>query len=123
MIHILFTLKGCDRRVINNQSLVEQSISVASRVSNSTLLGINSHRFQPQGVTCVALLAESHISVHTWPELGLAVCDVFTCGNKSEPMDAALHLKMAFNAEDIDFTVVNRGDIVDLIGDNLTEEE
>ena len=123
MIHILFTLKGCDRRAINNQSLVEQSISVASRVSKSTLLGLNSHRFQPQGVTCVALLAESHISVHTWPELGLAVCDVFTCGNKTKPMDAALHLKMAFNAEDIEFSVVNRGNIGDLIEDNLTEEE
>ena len=123
MIHILFTLKGCDRRVIDNQSLVEQSISVASRVSNSTLLGISSHKFQPQGVTAVALLAESHISVHTWPELGLAVCDVFTCGSETKPMDAALHLKMAFNAEDIDFSVVDRGNIGDLVGDDLTEEE
>ena len=117
MLHILFTLKGCDRRVIDNQSLVEQSISVAARVSKSTLLGINSHKFNPQGVTCVALLAESHISVHTWPELGLAVCDVFTCGSKCQPMDAALHLKMAFNAEDIDFTTINRGDIDNLMKD------
>ena len=123
MIHILFTLKGCDRRVIDNKSLVEQSISVACRVSKSTLLGIVSHKFQPQGVTCVALLAESHISVHTWPELGIAVCDVFTCGKETKPMDAALHLKMAFNAEDIDFSTVDRGNIGDLIGDNLTEEE
>ena len=123
MIHILFTLKGCDRRVLDNRNLVEQSISVASRVSKSTLLGINSHKFQPQGVTAVALLAESHISVHTWPELGVAVCDVFTCGSQCEPMDAALHLKMAFNAEDIDFTVVDRGNISDLIGEELNEED
>ena len=117
MIHILFTLKGCDRRVLNNKSLVEQSVSVAARVSKSTLLGMNSHSFHPQGVTCVALLAESHISVHTWPELGLAVCDVFTCGSECKPMDAALHLKMAFNAEDIDFTTVDRASIHDLTKD------
>jgi S-adenosylmethionine decarboxylase len=114
MLHILFTLKGCNRNVINNKSLVEQSISIAARVSKSTLLGMNSHHFHPQGVTCVALLAESHISVHTWPELGLAICDVFTCGEKCEPMDAALHLKAAFDAEDIDFTTVNRSIIHNL---------
>ena len=111
MIHILFTLKGCNRMVLDNQHLVEQSISQASRISNSILLGLNSHKFHPQGVTCVGLLGESHISVHTWPELGLAVCDVFTCGKDSNPMDAALHLKEAFDAEDIDFTTIDRSKI------------
>ena len=114
MIHILFTLKGCDRRVLDNKYLIEQSVSIAARVSNSNLLAISSHKFQPQGVTCVGLLGESHISVHTWPELGHAVCDIFTCGSKTEPMDAALHLKEAFNAEDIDFTTVDRANIHDL---------
>ena len=111
MIHILFTLKGCNRNALNNKHLVEQSVSSAATVSNSILLAINSHKFEPQGVTCVGLLAESHISVHTWPELGLAVCDVFTCGSKCKPMDAALHLKDAFDAEDIDFTTVDRNPI------------
>ena len=109
MLHILFTLKGCNREVLNNRYIVEQSVSTAAKVSNSILLGINSHKFEPQGVTCVGLLAESHISVHTWPELGLAVCDVFTCGSQCKPMDAALHLKDAFDAEDITFTTVDRG--------------
>ena len=114
MLHILFTLKGCDRSILDNKALVEQSVSIASTVSKSTMMGINSHKFQPQGVTCVALLAESHISIHTWPELGLAVCDVFTCGSKCEPMDAALHLKAAFNAEDIDFAVIDRSELHNL---------
>ena len=111
MIHILFTLKGCNREALNNKYIVEQSVSHASKISNSFLLGLNSHKFEPQGVTCVGLLSESHISIHTWPELGLAVCDVFTCGKDCKPMDAALHLKEAFDAEDIDFTIVDRGDI------------
>ena len=114
MIHILFTLKGCDRKVLDNQYLVEQSVSIAATISNSTLLAISSHKFKPQGVTCVGLLAESHISVHTWPEVSIAVCDIFTCGSKTKPMDAALHLKAAFNAEDIDFTVVDRANVSDL---------
>ena len=109
MLHILFTLKGCNREALNNKYIVEQSVSIAAKVSNSLLLGLNSHKFEPQGVTCVGLLAESHISVHTWPELGLAVCDVFTCGSQCKPRDAALHLKDAFDAEDIQFTTVDRG--------------
>ena len=114
MLHILFTLKGCNREALNNKYLVEQSVSRAAHISNSLLLGLNSHKFDPQGVTCVGLLAESHISIHTWPELGVAVCDVFTCGSNCKPMDAALHLKQAFDAEDIDFTTVNRSVIHDL---------
>ena len=46
------------------------------------------HRFEPQGVTGLALLAESHISIHTWPESGYAAVDVFTCGDHTMPENA-----------------------------------
>ena len=46
------------------------------------------HQFQPQGVTGLALLAESHISIHTWPESGYAAVDVFTCGDHTMPEQA-----------------------------------
>ena len=123
MKHILFTLKGCSESLLDDEAHIRNVLVHAAQVCKSTLLNVSSHKFDPQGVTAIALLAESHISIHTWPENGMAVCDVFTCGSKCEPMDAALHLKMAFNAEDIDFTVVDRGNISDLIGEELTEED
>ena len=46
------------------------------------VLKIETHKFEPQGVTGFALLAESHLSIHTWPEKGVAVCDIFTCGDQ-----------------------------------------
>ena len=112
MRHILFNLIACDRDKINNRIFVEESIICAATKSKSILLGIKSHKFEPQGVTAVALLAESHISIHTWPEMGLAICDVFTCGKECEPMDAALYLKEVLCAEDIDFTVVDRNELL-----------
>jgi S-adenosylmethionine decarboxylase len=85
MIHILFTLKGCPHDLLDDEGWIRDIIYMASKKCNSTLLALNSHKFEPQGVTCVAMLAESHISIHTWPEEGMAVCDVFTCGDHTDP--------------------------------------
>ena len=70
-------------------------------LSVDTLLGIQSHKFQPQGVTAVALLAESHISIHTWPENGMAICDVFTCGDHTNPRSGVRYMYEAMGAKDM----------------------
>ena len=74
---------------------------MASKQCNSTLLTLNSHKFEPQGVTCVAMLAESHISIHTWPEEGFAVCDVFTCGDHTVPRAGVTYMYEAMDAKDL----------------------
>ena len=81
MRHILFTLKGCPYGLLDDEAHIRNVLANAATLSESTLLGIQSHKFQPQGVTAVALLAESHISIHTWPEKGEAAVDIFTCGD------------------------------------------
>ena len=101
MKHILFTLKGCNAELLNDESFVRDTVYQASIKAKSTLLALNSHKFDPQGVTCVAMLAESHISIHTWPEKKMAVCDVFTCGEHTKPKKAVDYMKMMFNADDI----------------------
>ena len=60
----------------------------AAKGANMQFLDFVSHEFEPQGVTALALLGESHMSIHTWPELGYAMVDVLTCGEKSTPADA-----------------------------------
>jgi S-adenosylmethionine decarboxylase len=66
--------------------------------AGATLLQLISHRFDPQGVTGLALLAESHLSIHTWPESGYAAVDVFTCGDHTMPELACNELVQALEA-------------------------
>lgn len=67
------------------------------------------HKFSPQGVSGVVVISESHLAIHTWPELGYAAVDVFTCGDKVNPWDAANYLKEMFCAEHVDAKEVTRG--------------
>ena len=75
----------------------------------ATLLHIHTHRFSPQGVSGVAVLAESHISVHTWPEIGYGAFDVFMCGD-AVPMKAVEVLRQTFNARDVQVKEFLRGE-------------
>jgi S-adenosylmethionine decarboxylase len=84
MKHILFTLYDCDPDCLNDRIYIENMLYETSRQCGATFLNTVSHQFDPQGVTAVTLLAESHISIHTWPEKKMAVCDIFTCG-KADP--------------------------------------
>ena len=73
----------------------------AAKECNSTLLNLSVHKFEPQGFTGIAMLAESHISIHTWPEKGMAVCDIFTCGDHTNPQVGVDYMKMVLEAQDI----------------------
>ena len=108
MKHVLFTLKGCPFDLLNDEAHIRNILVTAARVSKSTLLDVSSHQFKPHGVTAVALLAESHISIHTWPEDGNAVCDVFTCGEETSPRTAAVYMHEAMDATDIVMEVMQR---------------
>ena len=108
MKHVLFTLKGCPFEMLNDEAHIRNVLVTAARVSKSVLLDVSSHKFNPHGVTAVALLAESHISIHTWPENGDAVCDVFTCGDETSPRTAAVYMHEAMDATDIVMEVMHR---------------
>ncbi len=74
----------------------------------ATLLHIHTHKFSPQGVSGVAVLAESHISCHTWPEIGYGAFDVFMCGD-AEPWRAVGVLKAAFGTDKVHVKELRRG--------------
>jgi len=101
MKHILFTLKECNQSLLDDETFVRDIVYQASLKCKSTLLALNSHKFNPQGVTCIAMLAESHISIHTWPEKGMAVCDIFTCGEHTKPKKGVEYMQLMFDAKDI----------------------
>lgn len=78
--HCLLNLYGCDRDLLDNEFFLVDLLERAANECGATVLQTIYHSFDPQGVTAICLLSESHISVHTWPEKGLAAIDVFTCG-------------------------------------------
>ncbi len=88
---------------------VEAAFRRCVEACGATLLHIHLHKFQPQGVSGVAVLAESHISVHTWPEAGYGAFDVFMCGD-AEPWRAVEILREAFGAEEVRTKELLRGD-------------
>ena len=83
--HCILELYECDAFKLNDEAFIRTTITTAAKMAGATLLNLMTHRFEPQGVTGLALLAESHISIHTWPENGYAAVDVFTCGDHTMP--------------------------------------
>ena len=82
-------------------SFYEGLVHKIAEKAKVTVLNISKYKFEPQGFTLVALLAESHISIHTWPEKGMAVCDVFTCGDTATPENGVEYMKEQLKATEI----------------------
>ena len=97
--HCILELYDCDQSRLNDEAFLRTAITTAAKRAGATLLNLITHRFEPQGVTGLALLAESHISIHTWPENGYAAVDVFTCGDHTMPERACDVLRCALGAQ------------------------
>jgi S-adenosylmethionine decarboxylase len=105
-LHLLIEFWGA--RNLNDVDVVRSSLSRAAIQSQATILEVNSHQFAPSGVTGVAILAESHISIHTWPEHDFAAIDVFMCGN-CNPYAALESLKRDFRPDRVLLSEHKRG--------------
>lgn len=93
---------------LNDEALVREALVNAAEKAGATLLNVYTHAFQPQGVTGFALLAESHISIHTWPECDFASVDAFTCGETTRPEVACNYLAEVFESKGHSLNVVER---------------
>jgi S-adenosylmethionine decarboxylase len=96
--HCILELYDCNQTLLNDANFIRRSLREAAMQAKATLLNEVLHQFEPQGITALALLSESHISVHTWPEVGYAALDVFTCGHHTDPEEACRYLIEAFQA-------------------------
>ena len=94
---------------LDDKARIEQAMRDAIEAAGATLLHIHTHKFTPQGVSGVAVLAESHISVHTWPEIGYGAFDVFMCGD-ADPWRAVEVLRRAFDAGEVRVRELLRGE-------------
>ena len=106
--HLLLELYGCNSQKLNDELFLRFLINKSAKTANATVLNLISHKFEPQGVTAIALLAESHLSIHTWPESKYAAIDIFTCGKNMRP-DLAIKLFIEMlEASDHISKIINR---------------
>ena len=98
--HLLLELYRCDEEKLNDEPFLRCSLNKAAKIAKATVLNLISNKFEPQGVTAIALLAESHISIHTWPESNYSAVDIFTCGQNMLPELASQYLIDVLKAEE-----------------------
>ena len=91
-IHLLLELYGCNQEKLNDELYLRCQLNSAAKLAQASVLNIVSNKFEPCGVTAIALLAESHLSIHTWPESNYAAVDIFTCGANMKPELASQYL-------------------------------
>ncbi|KGF98182.1 S-adenosylmethionine decarboxylase proenzyme [Prochlorococcus marinus str. MIT 9302] len=106
--HLLLELYRCDYEKLNDESFLRCTLNRAAKLAKASVLNLISNKFDPQGVTAIALLAESHISIHTWPESNYSAVDIFTCGQYMMPEVASQYLIEALKAEEHFLRVIER---------------
>ena len=106
--HLLLELYKCDCEKLNDESFLRCILNRAAKLANATVLNLISNKFEPQGVTAIALLAESHISIHTWPESNYSAVDIFTCGQNMMPEQASKYLIESLMAKEHFLRVIER---------------
>ena len=110
--HLLIELQDCDKEVLNDLSFLRDAMVEAAIDCGATVLGESFHHFNPQGVSGVVVIAESHLSIHTWPEYEYAAVDIFTCGTSVEPEKAVEVLVEKLGAKNHSLMEIQRGLLV-----------
>jgi len=108
-IQLLAEIWECNEDKLNDMQCLEEMMTRAANKAGAEIRKVVFHRFEPQGISGVVVISESHLTIHTWPELGYAAVDVFTCGEKVNPWDACNYLTEKFNARHMTATEVKRG--------------
>jgi S-adenosylmethionine decarboxylase len=106
-VHLIIDLY--EAKHLDDVDYIEATLRRCVEASRATLLHLHVHRFQPNGVSGVAVLAESHISIHTWPYSGYAALDVFMCGD-ADPDACVPVLREAFAAKRVQVNELRRGE-------------
>lgn len=107
--HVLAELHGIEAGLLDDAGFLAEALERALKQAGATVCETMSKRFDPWGVTVLALLAESHASVHTYPERGSVFVDVFTCGQRADPNQAVRLLGEALGATATNVQTVHRG--------------
>jgi S-adenosylmethionine decarboxylase len=106
---LLLELFDCDLDAISNLDAVKATLVEAAQRAHATIVDVVFHKFNPFGISGVVVIAESHLSIHTWPEYRYAAVDIFSCGETLRPEVAAHYLVEQFGAERTSVVELQRG--------------
>lgn len=122
--HLLLELHECSSEILNNLETVKTALVEAAKRAEATIIDVVFHEFNPFGISGVVVIAESHLSIHTWPEYRYAAVDIFSCGDSLKPAAAATYLVEQFGASRASCVEVKRGVFPGSVGPlNKTEKE
>jgi len=107
--HFILECYECDSDILNDIEQIENYMNQAAEEAHATIIKSLFHPFFPHGISGVIVIAESHLTVHTWPEHRYAAVDIFTCGDEAEPEAACSFLAEAFNAQQTTIMELKRG--------------
>lgn len=108
-IHLIVEFCSCNRRKLDALEYLERTMSQAATTAGATVLRTAFQDFNPQGVSGVVVIAESHLTIHTWPEFGYAAVDIFTCGMSVDPWKAVKFLEQELESERTEVQSFQRG--------------
>jgi S-adenosylmethionine decarboxylase len=106
---LLVELKDSNSKILNDIKKVQEILISAARQAKATIVEISFHKFSPFGISGVVVIAESHLTIHTWPEYGFAAVDIFTCGDLLKPEVAASYLIEKFQSKNPSMVEIKRG--------------
>ena len=107
--HVLAEFFECNSNILNSLERIEKLMVDAALECGATVVQKCFHEFNPYGISGVVIISESHFAINTWPELGYAAVDLFTCGTKCDPKVAYEFLKKKFSSKRASFTELKRG--------------
>lgn len=107
--HVLLELNGCQQRMLTDQHLIKKTLVDAATEAGAQVVETVFHQFSPYGLSGVVVIAESHITIHTWPEYGYAAVDVFTCGDPQLADRLCASIATSLNAKKTSIRAVDRG--------------
>ncbi len=108
-IHYIIELYNCSAKILDDVKIIERALNYSADLAEATIISSNFHKFSPQGVSGVVVIAESHLSIHTWPELRYAALDLYTC-NLNMNIDKALeYIQQVFQPREMIIKYLERG--------------
>ncbi len=106
---LIIEFYDCSQTILNDTKAINTIMLNAAKAANATVVNHCFHKFSPHGVSGVVVIAESHITVHTWPESGYCAVDIFTCGNLIDDNLALEVLKAGFESQSEKIFRIERG--------------
>jgi S-adenosylmethionine decarboxylase len=107
--HLLVELRECNPEILRSLEKVRNALVSAAKDAKATIVDVSFHEFNPFGISGVVVIAESHLTIHTWPEYGYAAVDIFTCGDIIKPEVAASYLIKKFECRNPSVVEMKRG--------------